>query len=246
MVAAIRRIVYKKQVFFHIGNFWRIQSFQSRKCCLPLIRIFTMDKKDYIAEKALQLFMRVGIKSVTMDEIATQAGVSKKTLYLYYADKETLVNELLSSFINGHICDLNDRTGEATNAVEEYYSAVTLVIRDYSRIHPAAIHDIQKYYGNIWEQMMTHSKEFVRGFVENNLRRGIQEGLYRSDLNVQMVSSFYSQFELTLFHMIDRHNPVYTHVELFKEYITYHLCAITNDNGRRVMEKLLKKEFRNN
>ncbi|MGQ3013103.1 MAG: TetR/AcrR family transcriptional regulator [Flavobacteriales bacterium] len=212
-------------------------------------KLFTfepVEKKEYIAEKALQLFMRMGIKTVTMDEIAAQAGVSKKTLYLYYADKETLVNELLNGFLDGHICELKIGATEASDAIEEYYTAVTLVIRDYTRIHPAAIHDIQKYYGNLWQRMQQHSKEFVRSFVEANLRRGIAEGLYRKDLNVPMVAEFYSVFELSLFHMIDNHKPVFNHVDLFREYITYHLCAITNDNGRKVMEKLLKKEFRNN
>lgn len=213
---------------------------------LTFTPVSDMEKKEYIAEKALRLFMRAGIKSVTMDDIAAQAGISKKTLYLYYNDKENLVNELIGNLLNGHICDLQDTTCEARNAVEEYYMAVTIVIRDYTRINPAAIHDLQKYYGKLWDQLQQHSKEFVRLFVENNLKKGIEEGLYRKDMNIEMVARFYSIFELSLFHMIDNHSPVYNHLDLFREYITYHLCAITNDNGRRAMEKLFKKEFRNN
>ncbi|NVO32975.1 TetR/AcrR family transcriptional regulator [Hymenobacter lapidiphilus] len=147
-----------------------------------------MEIKDRILQSALLLFTRNGIKSVSMDDIASDLGISKKTLYKWFDNKDDLV----SGVIGGHLdCVQGECThiaSEAENAVDEMVRIMEWAKRHFSEVNPNTIHDLRKYYPAAWQLFHNHKNEYILTQIQANLRRGVAEGLYRPDLDVEVLS----------------------------------------------------------
>ena len=140
-----------------------------------------MDAKEKILQKSLELFKRFGIRSVTMDEIASQCGVSKKTVYQFFDDKYTLVENILTQMIAEAEIGCTLQQVKATNAVHEIFLSMEMVQQKMQGVNPALIHDLKKYHSKAYEKLEEHKQKFLYNFISNNHQRGIAEGLYRSD-----------------------------------------------------------------
>ena len=149
-----------------------------------------MDVKDRILEKANGLFKRYGIKSITMDEIASQLGISKKTIYQYFADKEELVSSVMDQKIRESQENCLFGIQHAENAIHEEFLVQDKVLEHLDDLNPVALHDMEKFHPATHEKFMHHKNDFMREMVENNLKRGIREGLYRPELRVGILAKF--------------------------------------------------------
>jgi len=149
-----------------------------------------MDTKERILQKANELYMRYGIRSVTMDEIALQCGVSKKTIYQFFADKDELVEAIVKEKIkfSEECCDTD--ISSSVDAVDEIFKTIDMVEELLKNMNPAVIFDLKKYHYEAFKEMEKHKSEYVYTTVKNNLLRGIKEGLYREDINVEILSRY--------------------------------------------------------
>lgn len=147
-----------------------------------------MEIKDRILVAALALFTRNGIKSVSMDDIATHLGISKKTLYKWYENKDQIVSAVIANHLNGVQGECEGIVGNARNAVDEMVLMMDWAKRQFSNVNPAAVHDLRKYYPAAWALFHTHKSKYILSQIQDNLRRGVQEGLYRADLDVEVLS----------------------------------------------------------
>ncbi len=142
----------------------------------------TQDKRkelELIASVA-QLFMRLGIKSLTMDEIARQLGVSKKTLYKYASDKKELVSKAVQLAIDEEeSLPYPKCTKQNGTAIDKIFAINTMVSEKLQSIQPAVIFDMQKYYPEAWAIMEEHKSVFIHNQIKENLAEGIKQGLYR-------------------------------------------------------------------
>ena len=135
--------------------------------------------------------MRIGIRSVSMDDIARQLGMSKKTLYQLVDNKEELVHLVLENDTCEDIAMLNANLHGSADAIDEFLRNSRYFIRQMREISPTAIHDLRKYYPEIFTtQVKAHQSEFHRG-VRNNLDRGMEEGLYREDIDAEVIANLY-------------------------------------------------------
>ena len=144
--------------------------------------------KDRILLGAQQLFMRRGIKSVSMDDITAALGISKKTLYKWFETKD----HLLQAVVGGHLThsqgDCNRMATESDNAVHEIVLMMKWTKQEHADIHPGIFLEMKKYHAAAYEQWQRHKFEFILTQIERNLRRGIAEGLYRAEIDVPVLA----------------------------------------------------------
>jgi len=146
-----------------------------------------MEVKERILVKAHELFNRYGIRSVSMDDIAAPLGMSKKTLYQYYTDKDELVDAVFSLVMdeNREQC-LQDKQ-LAENAIHEVFLAFDMVQEMFSNMNPSILFDMEKYHPACFKKFQEYKNGFLYQMVQLNLERGIKEEIYRTDIDVDIM-----------------------------------------------------------
>ena len=195
-----------------------------------------MDKKE-ILNKVITLYKDFGIKSVTMDDAARKLGISKKTLYQHFADKSEMVKEAVITEVNTRQADLAIFNNEKNNAIQDllnYFDAQINIILDYK---PNFIYDLKKYYPDIYQTYIQIKRERILESTKTNLEKGKKEGLYREDLNVDVISRL---LLMRIEGML--HSGIFSTQELlspkvFKELFYYHIYGIVSEKGRKYFEK---------
>ena len=200
------------------------------------------EKKLEIIGNALQVYMKYGIKSVTMDEMARQLGVSKKTLYQYVSDKNDLVEQCIQCAHHMDMEMIKIIIAENENAIDEVLAISKQVSEELKKVHPSIFFDLAKYHPNALKMMECHKDEFIKDTVKDNMRKGMKQGLYRSNLNVEVVSNLYLS---TLDHILAGDFSSYkemTTEEVYQEVFRYHIRGIASDEGiKYLIEKLNNK-----
>jgi TetR/AcrR family transcriptional regulator, cholesterol catabolism regulator len=147
-----------------------------------------MEIKDRILEKAHELYMRYGIKSITMDEIAGHLGISKKTIYQSYKDKDELVSAVFNRMIQANKCACEGGREKSDNAIHEQFLCSDVVQEMFNKMNPSILHDINRYHPKVYGELEKHKKEFVFEMIKNNLQRGIDEGFFRSEMQIDIIA----------------------------------------------------------
>lgn len=148
------------------------------------------DTGERIKQTAHGLFMQFGLRSVSMDDIATGLGISKKTIYQFYQDKDALVEDVIASIIeHNQFCCQKDREG-SMNAIHEIFLAMDFMMEIFKSMNPSLVFDMQKYYPGAFMKFSEHKNNYLQGMIKANILRGIEEELYREDLQVEILSRF--------------------------------------------------------
>ena len=147
-----------------------------------------MEIKDKILEVAFRLFLRRGIKSVSMDDIALELGASKKTIYKWYENKDEVVEASLQAYLTDMDQECSGFPGTASNAIEELFSIMAMVRQKMAGVHASVFHDLQKYHPKAYQLWVQHKNEVLYGQIVDNITRGQAEGLYRTDLNIEIMA----------------------------------------------------------
>lgn len=196
-----------------------------------------VNTKVRIRDKAKELFMRYGIRSVSMDDIATQLGMSKKTLYQYFTDK----NELVDAVVDDDVQDMQNEciaTGDqAQDAIEEIFLTVERIVEQLRHMNPMVIYDLEKFHFRAYQRFMEHKNMFLLKIIRNNLEWGIKEELYRPGINVDIISRFRLESMMIAFN-IDLFPPSkYNLVEVTKEIIEHYVFGIVSLKGYKLILK---------
>lgn len=147
-----------------------------------------MEIKDRILNHAQKLFTRNGIKSVSMDDIAADMAMSKKTLYKWFENKDQIVQASMTRHLEGTQCDCTAMIQTATSAIDELFRMLEWVKQQFSNVHPGIFYDLQKFHPATWQLWQAHKNEFILSQIIENLRRGISEGLFRADLDLDVIA----------------------------------------------------------
>lgn len=198
------------------------------------------EELQVILTKVLALFLRYGIKSLTMDDIARELKISKKTLYEYVEDKKDLVHRVVQYQMDQERCSTCQILESYQNAIDELLAISDHVRENIKQIHPSVFYDLEKYYPESWDVFKKFKSEFIYQCMAENLKKGIKQGIYRKDINTMVVPRFY-------IHMIDLlFNPEvfptgdFTKESLYREMIQYHIHGISNQKGIEYLSKLSK------
>jgi AcrR family transcriptional regulator len=149
-----------------------------------------MKTEDRILEAAGDLFFRHGIKSITMDAIASHLGMSKRTIYDSYEDKHALVKALTRQELNIQEKELEEIRKTSENSIDEIMKAMSCVRKTFGKISPTVFYDLQKFHPDAWKQFRAFKEQKMQAFIEENLKRGIRQELYRKDLNIKILAKF--------------------------------------------------------
>lgn len=190
--------------------------------------------------------MKYGIKSVTMDDIARELGISKKTLYQYVEDKNDLVAKVIELEM-AEKTKLFSKTGHSgLNAVEDVFEVHRQVQQMIKEYNPATDYDLRKYYPELYAQIIKVRREHIYKNVLDNLKKGKAEGLYRTDFNDELIAKVQlSRIEATFDEKVFTHDELLS-AQLFKEIFVYHMRGIANEKGLKVLEQKLKELDNNN
>jgi AcrR family transcriptional regulator len=147
-----------------------------------------MEGKQLIVKKAAEVFLRYGIRSVTMDDLCRELSISKKTLYQHVSDKEELILEVLQQ----HTCEEQDnyaRIAEVSrDAVEELLLISFWTQEAITKVPPVLIYDLRKYHPKVWQEMLSKDFKGTYNLITHNLQKGIAQGLYRAELPVDIAA----------------------------------------------------------
>jgi AcrR family transcriptional regulator len=195
--------------------------------------------KETILEKATDMFLNLGFKSVTMDDLANEMGISKKTIYAHYANKTQLVEGSMMHMFNiisngiDHICDLQK------NPIEELYEIKKFVMMNLKNEKSSPQYQLQKYYPKVHTILRNKHFEVMQECVLRNVEKGIAQGIYRENLNIEFVSRIYFSGVHSIkdqqFFPLDKF-PI-TH--LMDDYLEYHLRGIVTPAGRNILNKII-------
>ena len=148
-----------------------------------------LDIKERILKGAEDLFMKYGVRSISMDDIARHISVSKKTLYQYFADKEELVTMVSTSHLERSMKQYEDLRVHSTNSIEELAKLSVCMKKDMEEINPALLYDIQKFHPKAWSVWLNYKNIFIRESVVRNLNQGIEDGYIRPDIDPEIMAA---------------------------------------------------------
>jgi AcrR family transcriptional regulator len=205
-----------------------------------------MDEKlEKIIIESASLFRKYGIRSLSMDDISRELGISKKTIYQYVSNKTELIEKILDWVTTNNICLRSDTNGEA-NAIDDLLSFSLTVKEETNESTPAILFDLQKYYPDVFKRFSVKKNELVFDHLKRNMLKGIEEGLYRTDLDVDLVSHLYVK-KLTDsqdIEFMNSHNLSFSRV--FEVMFDNHIRGISNEKGLAYFESKKKKITINN
>lgn len=196
-----------------------------------------METKERILVKAHELFMRYGIRSVSMDDIATNLGMSKKTIYQFFADKDELVDAIMDVEIVKMQNDCLSCGIRARDAVDEIFLTMEQILEQFSQMNPMVLYDMEKFHHRAYQKIMKHKHDFILKIISNNLERGKAEGLYRPELNVEIMARFRLESMMLAFN-IDLYPPKkFPLVAVTRELIEHFVYGISSLKGIKLIEK---------
>jgi AcrR family transcriptional regulator len=203
-----------------------------------------MEIKQRIREKATELFLRYGIRSISMDDIATQLGMSKKTIYQSFSDKDELVDDVVDAEIRNMQEECLLTQGQSTNAVEEIFLTMEMVQEQFRNMNPVLIYDLQKFHIRSYQRFMDHKNRFLLEIIKANLGKGIREGLYRPDLNVDVLSKFRLESMMIPFNMDLFPPSKYNLADVTQVIMEHFLFGVATEEGFRLILKYQKEQYK--
>jgi AcrR family transcriptional regulator len=200
-----------------------------------------MENKERILEKATQLFMSYGIRSITMDEIAAQLGISKKTIYQFFTDKDAMVEAVVNEVMKQNEQDCHGCSLTAENAVHEIFQAMEGIEEMLKTMNPQLIHDLEKHHPVAFKRLKQYKYQFLYTMIMENLERGIQEDLYRKDLNADITSRHRIETAFMPFNQEAFPPNKYPMNQTCQELAILYLHSICNAEGKKLIEKYLNE-----
>ncbi len=207
---------------------------------------FADEKEERIIKESAIIFKRFGIKSVNMDDIASKLGMSKKTLYKYVTDKNDLVKRAMQLQIDEECTILEEISAKNLNAIDESFEIMRMVMGMIKDLHPAVVFDIQKYHPELMRTMECKRSEVIATTLEQNMRKGVEEGLYRTDLIPEFITSLYVSAVEAIFHKLSFGNSDLSFQELYLELFRYHTRGIASDKGIALLKEKINQERQTN
>ena len=196
-----------------------------------------LETKDKILKGAESLFMKYGIRSISMDDIARHLAVSKKTLYQHFADKDELVTMVTEAHMAANKKMYEAIRKQSENSIDELYKIGMHVRRHLEDQNPSLLFDIQKFHPRAWNVWMEYKSNYIYSSVVRNIKQGIKDGLVRAEINPEI----FAQFRLATIQVCcddqyfpqDKFNMAEVQSQVFEQFV-YGLCT---EKGKKLYQK---------
>jgi len=191
-----------------------------------------------IIANATDLFLTKGFKSVTMDDLASSLGMSKKTIYSYFETKNLLVNAVTDYLFDIISTGINYIRSQNYNSIEELFLVNDFVQKHLKNENSSPLYQLQKYYPKIHSQLIKKQFEVTTQCVIHNLEKGIEEGLYRKSLNKEFISRIYFSLIVGIKDQEMFPKEVFPVKATVTNFLDYHIHGITNAKGLKILEQI--------
>lgn len=196
-----------------------------------------VDTKKKILKGAESLFMKYGVRSISMDDIARHLSVSKKTLYQHFVDKEDIVTITCISHIEAVAQEFEDIRESAKNAIDELAKISVCLKHNAEELNPSLLFDLQKYHPKAWSVWLDHKNRFIRDSVVRNLKQGIDEGYFRPDIHLEVIATM--RLELVQLAFDDTLFPPsqFKVAEVQLQIFDHFVYGLVTDKGKKLYQK---------
>lgn len=194
--------------------------------------------KTKILEQASSLFLEYGFKSVTMDDLSERLGVSKKTIYEHFDTKSQLVKECTDHIFDNVSCIIDGICEQNLDPITETLAIKNKVMRHLKNEKSSPQFQLQKYFPAISQSLRQKQWDKMYECYRNNLKRGIEQGFYRKDIDIECVFRFYyNGMNLVKDHKVFPHQQ-FSNAHVSHQYLEYHLRGIVTTKGLKRLEEI--------
>ncbi len=201
-----------------------------------------MELRERILQEARQEFFRYGVRNVTMDGIATELGISKRTVYETFKDKTELIQTCLKELSLEHERKNREVIQTSSNVIDAIFTFMQEGIKAMSSIKPVFFFDMKKFYPEIWGPMQKSNIENAYNLTHKLLRKGVNEGLFRKEINIRIVSKlFHEQMNLISNSTVFPPDE-FDFSEVFQNLVINFMRGISTQKGIELIDQILEKE----
>lgn len=195
-----------------------------------------------IIHTATDLFLKLGVRSITMDDIANEMGISKKTIYEHFENKTELIKQCTFSFAESITEDINAVCALNKNPIDEMFEIKNVVLNKLKRVQFSPQFQLQKYYPKINEAVQKMQFEQIITCTINNLKRGISDGFYRKDINPELIARFYFNGITGI-----RNKEIFPQQDfpasyISNEFLEFYLRGIATSEGISLLHNFIKEK----
>ncbi|MFP9097704.1 TetR/AcrR family transcriptional regulator [Flavobacterium sp. RHBU_24] len=196
---------------------------------------------DMIREKAGEMYFRLGFKGVTLDDIAQEMCISKKTIYQHYANKNELIAAVAGTLMQMIFTEIDTIAGSGYNAIEELFEIRKFLRKTIEDKYQLATFQLKKFFPEVSVKLNNSKFDRMQYCITNNLIKGIAEGLFRKDINIDFVSRIYftgisGTKDTNIFP-----DELFSMDALHLLFLEYHLRAICTPEGITLLDNYLKE-----
>ena len=192
--------------------------------------------KTKIIEKATELFLKLGFKSITMDDIANEMAISKKTIYKFFCNKEVLIEETVEKVHNDIHHTMSEIFQQNHNAIEENFEIRRTFKELFKSSETSPVYQLKKHYPEIYDKVYSSQVDECKIWFRTNIEKGIVQGLYRPEVDIELYSKFYYLliFQINESTILEKEASA---LEL--KALEYHTRALSTSKGVEELEKQL-------
>ena len=197
--------------------------------------------KELILNKATDLFLNFGFKSVTMDQIANEIGISKKTIYNFFENKKHLVNVVTNGMFASITLGIKQIKKESLDPISELFDIKLFLIKILKGERTTPLYQLRKFYPETHKEITQKQFDFMTKSAVESLKSGVKLGLFRKDINIDLISRLYFNGMIGIKDQDIFPSEKYEPTFLMLKYIEYHLRAIVTEKGLKKLNSFLKK-----
>lgn len=199
--------------------------------------------KETILKKSIELFINKGFKAVTMDDIAMELGISKKTIYQHFPSKKELIKSTVDYVYDSSMNKMKCIVGKCETPIHEHFEMKNCIKELLGHnVNPATIFQFKKYYPRLSERIEKRRYEDLDFTILRNLREGVEQGLYRKEIDIEFIAQVFFSATTSFFkneEFINKNTQSIDDLEF--KFTEYHLRGIVTPKGLKVLEQLLNK-----
>lgn len=206
-----------------------------------VLKLETPRMKTKIIEIATELFLNLGFKSVTMDDLASEMGISKKTIYTHFDNKTKLVEATTEYLFNTVCVSIDNILDEKKEPIEELYAIKAFVMHHLKNEKTSPQYQLQKYYPKIHSELKIKQFAVMQECIISNLNRGMEDGIFRDNIDVEIISKLYFIGIIGIKDVEMFPAQEFPMTKLMDDYLEYHVRGIATEKGLKILNKLIKE-----
>ena len=201
-----------------------------------------MDVRERILEESEMLFFRYGVRRVTMDDVAKALGMSKKTLYQYYSDKDELVAEATQAHLDRERIEFDKIFRNSENSIKSLFLISQCMRKSLSEINPSVLFELKRFYPKSWEYWTEFKDQFIFKSIVENIKKGIEEEYFRSEVNAEILANLRVMEIQILFDRESFPSEKFNFMEVQMQLFNHFVYGIATEKGRKLYKEYLENE----